>query len=157
MDKPKGFDNWISHNFITDSTGRDFTIIGSFAKIVTPTWRVFRGPSISASTATDPCVITTAEDHGFSDKQPVHLTGFPADLAALLDGPHEITVLSPTTFSVPVDASAASVGSFTGGTRGAVMVGVDTGLSVTSTGTVYLPGKNCTDAHGEPWERAWIG
>lgn len=158
MIKPIGFDNWISNNFVTDSTGRDFTIIGSFAQIVSGAWRVFRGPSIIASTAADPCVITTAEAHGFHTRQLVRLKGFPGTLAGLLDEQHEVTVLSPTTFSVPVDTSASYATSLADNTLGLAVAGVDCDFTAEAAAIVaYLPGKNCTDAHGPAHERAFIG
>ncbi|MES2924192.1 MAG: hypothetical protein V4819_21760 [Verrucomicrobiota bacterium] len=152
MTKPIGFDNWLSHNFIFDSTGRDFTIIGSFIFNDSGTYRLFRGPSITATTAASPCVVTTGEAHGFHTGQTVRLRGLPGALGGILDGEHDINVLSATTFSVPV----STVGSGASGAVGAI-AGVDCDFRIPAAGCAYIPGKNCVAAHGDAWDRAWIG
>lgn len=180
MTKPIGFDNWLAFSFIFNSSERDFTAIGSFLVNESTSYKLYRGPNIISTSADAECVITTAEPHGFFTGQSVRIYGLLSPLGGL-NIIHVVTVLSTTTFSIPVDTTSEG----TSGNVGAI-AGIDAGLAVTSTGVTAIPGKNCMEAHataveavtlagtaaidaatlartaaiaelGEAWDRAWIG
>ena len=160
MTKPIGFDNWVAFSFIFNASERDFTAIGSFLINESAFYKLYRGPSISSTTAGTATVVTTSEAHGFSTGQSVRLYGL-LDPLTSLNANHIITKLTSTTFSIPVSSSTSSVN------IGAI-AGYDVGLGLTSTGVTAIPGKNCMAAHqtevdaataqlGNAWDRAWIG
>lgn len=60
---------------------------------------------IIAATLASPCVVTTDSAHGFITGDEVYITGV-VNPSALTGGPLVATVLSSTTFSVPIDTSA---------------------------------------------------
>ena len=101
MNKPIGFDNWLTFAFITD-TARNFTIIGSFAHNDGTTWRIYRGPNVSSITDAAAAVITTAEPHGLQSGQRVRFAHCSAEVAAIVEASDwPVTVLSSTTFVIP--------------------------------------------------------
>jgi hypothetical protein len=67
--------------------------------------------TISGATNANPCVITTSLNHGYTGTQNVVITG--ALGLTLINGSYLATVLSPTTFSIPVNATTG--GTYTGG------------------------------------------
>lgn len=70
--------------------------------------------TISGNTAANPTVVTTTSAHGLSSGQMVVISG--SNSTPSLNGTQVVTVLSPTTFSVPVNVSVA-------GTAGSVLAG----------------------------------
>ena len=70
-----------------------------------------------AGTVANPTVITTASAHGLQTGQEVTIAGSTGYTAAI-NGTHSVTVISPTTFSIPVNVSVAgSGGTITAGTE----------------------------------------
>lgn len=65
--------------------------------------------AITDSSADSPTLITTAAAHGLATGVQVLITGHLGSTPSL-DGSHVITVISPTTFTVPVAVSAAGYG-----------------------------------------------
>jgi len=96
------------HQFSLDLTGLDFIL---------PEYTI---STISVDTA---AVVTTSEAHGLTSGQSVDITG--TNSTPVIDGTRVVTVLSATTFSVPVTTSGA-------GSAGTV---TDTNTTVTFTGS----------------------
>jgi len=152
MTKPIGFDNWLSHNFISsDGSGKDFYTLGSFCLEDSGKFRVYRGPSIASTSAASACVVTTTEAHGLKTGQTVRFAQLPAAISSIMSGDLVVTVLTTATFSVPVTTTSA------GATTGLGIVGVDIGQSVSSSAFAYTPGMNCMDSVPDPWMRPWAG
>lgn len=61
--------------------------------------------AISSNTLANPSVVTTAVAHGLVSGQTVVISG--SNSTPVIDGSRVVTVISPTTFSVPVNVSAA--------------------------------------------------
>lgn len=72
--------------------------------------------TITSNTAANPTVVTTSVPHGFTDNEQVVISG--SNSTPSIDGLYNITYISPTTFSVPVNVTVA-------GTRGAVTPSAD--------------------------------
>lgn len=68
--------------------------------------------TISSITKANPAVVTTSAAHGLSSDNFVEISGATGDWAGI-NGTQKITVLSTTTFSIPVDTSAYA-GTFNG-------------------------------------------
>jgi len=66
-----------------------------------------RGGDITGSTKANPCVITTAKPHGLISTQRIVISGNSLSGPAI-NGQQIVTVLSATTFSVPVNTSAST-------------------------------------------------
>jgi hypothetical protein len=71
-------------------------------------WRL-RELVITTTSVDTACVITTATPHKLADGQTVTLAGV-AGATPAVDGSHSITVLSPTTFSIPFATTVAGAG-----------------------------------------------
>lgn len=69
---------------------------------------------ITSATKANPCVVTTTVPHGLTSAQ-VAMIATNTLAGPAINGAQIVTVLSPTTFSVPVDTSGSS-GAGTGGT-----------------------------------------
>jgi predicted secreted protein len=67
------------------------------------------GAAISTSSVADPTVITTPTPHGLASGESATIAGHTGSTPAL-DGTHVVTVLSPTTFTVPVNVTVAGAG-----------------------------------------------
>jgi hypothetical protein len=78
-----------SHNFVSTVSTKSGTITSN-----------------SAATAT---VITTSASHGLSNGRIVTITGVSGSVPAI-NGTYEVTVISPTTFSIPVTTTVAGTG-----------------------------------------------
>jgi len=65
--------------------------------------------AVSTSSVDNPTVITTAAAHGFSDGLQVLIAGHEGSVPDI-NGSHVVTVLSATTFSIPVSVTAAGSG-----------------------------------------------
>jgi len=65
--------------------------------------------TILTSSVANPTVITTAEAHGIADGQTVRIAGHTGSTPAV-DGDHVATVLTTTTFTVPVNVSVGGSG-----------------------------------------------
>lgn len=63
-----------------------------------------------SNSGTNPTVITTNGNHGLTTGDIVYI--FNTNSTPLIDGQHEVTVLSPTTFSVPVNVSSGGNSGF---------------------------------------------
>lgn len=61
--------------------------------------------TISGNTAANPTVVTTATAHGLATGQTITISG--SNSTPSLNGAQVVTVISPTTFSVPVNVSVA--------------------------------------------------
>ncbi len=62
--------------------------------------------AITAATSANPIVFTTGTNHGWTTGDEVTLSALPGDFGTNLNGnDYLITVISPTTFSIPVDGS----------------------------------------------------
>lgn len=68
--------------------------------------------TVTTLTAANPGVVTTSAAHGLASDNTVEISGAVGDWAAL-NATHKITVLSSTTFSIPVNTSAYA-GTFAG-------------------------------------------
>jgi len=68
---------------------------------------------VSSNTATNPTVITTGAPHGLISDRIVTISG--TNAVPSIDGTHVVTVISPTTFSIPVSVLTPTsvVGAFT--------------------------------------------
>lgn len=89
--------------------------------------------NISGTTSVaSPTVVTTATAHGLTTGQQVVISGSTGSNPGTLNGTHTVTVVSPTTFSVPVDCSVAggTGGSFV--TKSLFNVDVETWPSATN-------------------------
>jgi ribosomal protein L31 len=68
--------------------------------------------TILLNTAANPTVVTTSTPHGLATGEVITITG--SNSTPTLNGNQTVTVISPTTFSVPVNVTVAgSAGSFT--------------------------------------------
>jgi len=66
--------------------------------------------TISTNSLANPTVVTTSTAHGLSSTDEVTITG--SNSTPSINGTHRVTVLSPTTFSIPVNVTiAGSAGS----------------------------------------------
>lgn len=88
---------------------------------------------IASSSAANPTVITTVDPHGFVTGQTVTIAGHTGSTPAV-DGDHVVTVLSPTTFSIPLNVTI-------GGTGGTASSG--------------FTAHEITPANALPWLTAW--
>ncbi len=61
--------------------------------------------TISGNSVAQETVVTTSAAHGFRDGQSVVISG--SDSTPVIDGAHRVTVLSATTFSIPVTVTVA--------------------------------------------------
>lgn len=61
--------------------------------------------NILGATANNPTVITTTTGHGLTSGDFTRISG--SNTTPSIDGKHQVTVLSPTTFSIPVNVSGA--------------------------------------------------
>lgn len=66
---------------------------------------------ITAISSTNPAVITTSVAHGLVNGNTIVISS--SNSPTSIDGVWTVTVLSPTTFSIPIDLSAMSAGSYT--------------------------------------------
>jgi hypothetical protein len=65
---------------------------------------------ISANTQANPTVITTPSNHGLTSGDIIHI--FDSNSTPTIDGEREVTVISPTTFSVPVNVTVAGTAGY---------------------------------------------
>lgn len=64
------------------------------------------GGAITGITAANPAVITTTNAHGLTTGDQVLITGITGTMSTVINGiPFTITVLSPTTFSIPINTT----------------------------------------------------
>ncbi len=61
--------------------------------------------TITGNTAANPTVVTTSTPHGLTTGAVVNISG--SNSTPSIDGSFPVTVLSPTTFSIPVNVTAA--------------------------------------------------
>lgn len=81
--------------------------------------------NISAATSANPIVFTTTAAHGWSTGDNVQFAGLPGDFGTHLNGiTQTITVLSPTTFSIPIDGTTYAAYT-AGGTATRIVAGTD--------------------------------
>lgn len=81
--------------------GNPFPTFGGLGLIVS-------ARDISGITNANPAVITTTAAHGFVTGQTVTIAGAAGTLGTAVNGRRVVTVLSSTTFSIPVDTTASS-------------------------------------------------
>jgi hypothetical protein len=94
---------------------------------------------IVANTLANPTVVSTLAPHGLSTGDTVFFTNSTTSVPLLTATPQQVaTVISPTTFSVPVNAT-------TGGTAGAFDYAI---LSIPLTAAAVPATVNCGTAHG---------
>jgi len=82
---------------------------------------------IDTSSTANPTVVTTKKTHGYRNGQVVVITGHSGsddDATVNQAAGHAVTVISPTTFSIPVDLSAGGGG----GVGGSVQTLVESGI-----------------------------
>lgn len=65
--------------------------------------------TIEESTVANPTVLTTEEDHGFTTGQTVEIEDHD-DSTPDINGSHVLTVITPRTFSIPVNVTVAGTG-----------------------------------------------
>lgn len=90
-----------------DVLNNPLNLLSQFALGVVQNAAIFVGPVISIASSTNayPVVVTTATAHGLATANPVRIGGHL--LNTVINGWWEVTVLSTTTFSVPVSGTAA--------------------------------------------------
>lgn len=94
-------------NFINTVTISNNTLVsGDNVNIAAQIFTATNGISISGNTAASPTVITTAVAHGLVTGQSITISGNTTSTPAI-NGTFSATVLSPTTFSIPVTVSGA--------------------------------------------------
>lgn len=74
-------------------------------------WRLKASPAVTSSSIANPSVITTATPHGFPNGCTVTIGGHTGSTPDI-NGDHVITVLTSTTFSIPVNVTVAGAGGF---------------------------------------------
>lgn len=115
--------------------------IGSFVSNSAPTATV----AVSGITNANPAVFTTSSAHGLVSGQSTTIAGAASTLGTAVNGARIVTVLSSTTFSIPVDTSATSV---YGGTGATATVNVLLGWKRLTTGTGNVAGTDWAIARG---------
>ena len=124
----------------SSTSGTDIRISGNTA--ANPTVVTVDGPSltISSNTVATPTVVTTSAAHGMSTGDSVVITNSNSNVS--INGTFEVTVLSTTTFSIPVNVSTTAG---TAGTAVPVTVhGLTTGHKVVITNSNSNPSINGT-------------
>jgi hypothetical protein len=98
----------LAYDVLANPTG----LLSQFAVAVTQNAAVTLGASVNIASSTNalPSVVTTAQAHGLSTGAPVRIEGHLVNTA--INGWWEVTVLTTTTFSVPV--AGVGVGAATG-------------------------------------------
>lgn len=87
-----------SYNTKTDGASVDFTLDTSQRNI-----------AIASNSLANPTIVTTSVPHGLTTGQVVLISGV-ATSSPTINGSQTVTVLSPTTFSVPVNVTVAGTG-----------------------------------------------
>jgi hypothetical protein len=88
--------------------------------------------TVTSSSVANPTVVTTSEAHGLATGDVVSIAGHSGSTPSLNGQSAAITVLSGTTFSLPVNVTV-------GGTGGTVQKAVPSGFTYATTGSGYVP------------------
>ncbi len=73
----------------------------------------YQGAAVTSSSVANPSVITTAQNHGLATGQTARIHGHYGSTPDI-NAEHIVTVISPTTFSIPVNVTAAGAGGYAG-------------------------------------------
>jgi len=93
--------------------------------------------AITSSSVANPTVITTAAAHGLTTGDSVSIAGHTGSTPDI-NGTHTATVLSATTFSIPVNVTVGGTGGTVTGPLSGSGTGVDNGASSADGGSAYL-------------------
>lgn len=111
------------------------------------------GGTIANATNANPIVVTTSANHGITTGQPVTVSGVGGNTAA--NGDFIATLLSPTTFSIPIAGNGAytsggawhSTGLYRVTLSGSVLNSLESGKTYTAVVTFAVAGDQRTELH----------